>query len=214
MKLLYFQFNLSATDDDVGADGKIVYIIQSGNEDGLFEISPNGSLYLIKPLDYETKQQHRLMIIAKDSPERDDPRQVNATIIINVCNQNDNDPTFKEIVYSFTILENLKVGGIVGKVEAEDADEDCLTYRWSNETVFEQYFLLGENGEITINKTLDVVPNGEASLTTRLKIIATDCMNPQRSKNVICVITVQKPYIESIAHHGMLFLFIQQFLEK
>jgi len=194
---------LTATDEDVGADGKIAYIIQTGNEDGVFEISPNGTLYVIKPLDHETKQQHHLLVIAKDSPERDNPREINATIIVNVCNQNDNDPAFKEIIYSFTILENLEVGGSVGKVEAEDADEDCLTYKWSNETDFEQYFLLRESGEILINKTLDLVPPGEALITTRLKVVATDCMNPQRSKNVICTITIQKPYVESITHHGM-----------
>jgi len=198
-----FQFNLSATDKDIGADGEVVYIIQTGNEDGMFVISSSGILYMTKPLVYGTKQQHHLLVIARDSPERDDPRNANATIIVNVCKHNQQGPMFKEISYSFHVSEDLQIGGSVGKVEAEDADIDCLTYKWSNETGIEQYFSLSENGEISINKTLILVPNGEASFTARLKVVATDCMDQQRSTSVICVITIQKPYVESIPHHGM-----------
>ena len=69
-------FQLSATDADGGSDGRIRYLIKSGNDDSLFHLDENnGTLTIIQPLDYETQTQHILNIVAMDSPTRDQPFQ-------------------------------------------------------------------------------------------------------------------------------------------
>jgi len=76
---------------------------------------PNGSLHIVKPLDHERNKQHTLIIIARDNPGRDAAKEANATVIINVCNRNDNDPEFQRPAYSFIVIADALAVTQVGK---------------------------------------------------------------------------------------------------
>lgn len=45
-----------------------------------------------------------------------------ASLVINVIDANDNDPSFSQANYDFQVEENQKVGSYVGKISATDAD--------------------------------------------------------------------------------------------
>ena len=136
------QLQFNATDVDGGSDGRIRYLIKSGNDDSLFNLDENnGTLTIIQPLDYETQTQHILNIVAMDSPMRDQPFQDERQLIINVCNINDNDPIFSTPSYTFTVIEDFPIGYSVGQLQATDADaEDCVSYGWNSTTGFEGWF--------------------------------------------------------------------------
>ena len=77
---------------------------------------PNGSLQIVKPLDHEKSNKHTLLIIASDQPGKGEAKEVNATVIINVCNRNDNDPEFGKATYSFSVIDDAMPGDAVGKL--------------------------------------------------------------------------------------------------
>lgn len=61
-------FNDRATDADQGQNAAIRYAIIGGNTQGQFSIdSQNGDISLVKPLDYETMKNYRLVIRAQGS---------------------------------------------------------------------------------------------------------------------------------------------------
>ena len=58
---------VTATDDDAGMNGKINYVIVSGDSDGMFEIDRDeGYLSIAKGLDYETRTAFHLNVTASD----------------------------------------------------------------------------------------------------------------------------------------------------
>lgn len=129
--------SINATDQDGGSDGRIRYSIRSGDPDNVFHIDPNnGTVTIVKPLDYEKAKRHVLEIVAMDTPIRGSPREAVHMATINVCNLNDNDPLFARSAYSFTIVDDFPKGVIVGVIKATDLDDpmDCVTYGWNSTT--------------------------------------------------------------------------------
>ena len=61
---------LSATaqDLDSGDNGKVIYVIASGDDNNDFDIAPNGTVYTKKLLDRESKPLYNLVLSAIDSP--------------------------------------------------------------------------------------------------------------------------------------------------
>jgi len=62
----------------------LTYTIVSGNDDGLFALSPTGQLQTTGPLDFETAAQHVLVIVTSDGTN-----QVTTTITLNVVDENE-----------------------------------------------------------------------------------------------------------------------------
>uniref|UniRef100_A0A7M5X729 Cadherin domain-containing protein n=2 Tax=Clytia hemisphaerica TaxID=252671 RepID=A0A7M5X729_9CNID len=192
---------MNATDADGGSDGRVRYLIKSGNDDSHFHLNEdNGTLTIIKPLDYETQTQYILNIVVMDSPPRDQAFQDERQLIINVCNINDNDPIFQNPSYTFTVVDDYPVGYSVGQLQATDNDaDDCVAYGWNSTTGFEDYFRLDANtGQITLTKLL-----GIGSQVLRLTANATDCLSPQRQTFVDVSIFIQDSYVEDIEHHEL-----------
>ncbi len=62
---------LSASDPDAGANGRIVYQVTSGNEMGLFYLDPNtGVLKVAKALDYENPRGRLVVKVRPKKPIR------------------------------------------------------------------------------------------------------------------------------------------------
>lgn len=111
-----------ATDADQGNNAAIRYAIISGNTQSQFSIdSLTGDVSLVKPLDYETLRNYRLVIRAQDggSPARSNTTQ----LLVNVKDVNDNAPRFYTSLFQESVLENVPTGYSIVKVQAYDADE-------------------------------------------------------------------------------------------
>lgn len=59
---------VTAQDLDSGENGRVVYAIVGGDEDGDFGVAPNGTLFTRRPLDRERKSPYNLLLSATDSP--------------------------------------------------------------------------------------------------------------------------------------------------
>ena len=60
---------VTAQDLDSGDNGRVVYAVASGDENGDFVVAPNGTVYTRKQLDRETKSIYNLLLTATDSPQ-------------------------------------------------------------------------------------------------------------------------------------------------
>ena len=89
-----YVIQVSATDDDLGRNGDMMYYIVDGNHDDAFIIDPpfSGVVKTNIVLDREIREMYRLTIIATDdgSPEMSGT----CTLRINIVDVNDNQPTF------------------------------------------------------------------------------------------------------------------------
>ena len=112
----------SATDDDQGYNGMILYSIVSGNIGSAFNIDMHtGELYIASLLDRETMGKFRLNISANDCGS---PGKTAYTVIyINVIDVNDNAPVFERDIYEVSIPENITRGQTVVVVNATDMDD-------------------------------------------------------------------------------------------
>ncbi|XP_056106333.1 protocadherin Fat 2 [Rhinichthys klamathensis goyatoka] len=147
------QFN--ATDNDSGFNGKLVYAISSGNEDGCFTIDMNtGDLKVISALDREQKEFYILNITVYDlgSPQISTWK----FLAVNILDANDNPPLFSQPRYVVNIPENTEVEKSIFKVNAVDFDlDDNGEFKFSLLT-FADFFKIDEvTGVVKVTGPLD-----------------------------------------------------------
>ena len=149
---LNIQFaSVSATDPDQILSA-IQYRIDSGNDDGKFQIAElTGHLSLTGSLDREQVASYSLMVAASSNNFL---TFSNAQVIVTVIDFNDNSPTFGQN-YTFTITE-VGPNHIVGTVEAMDSDSG------SNAAIV---YSLSPNGEALFNIDSST---GEITTSTRI----------------------------------------------
>ncbi|KAL4715527.1 hypothetical protein ACJJTC_009153 [Scirpophaga incertulas] len=113
-------FAISASDADLGLNGRISYYIAEGNTDGKFGIFPDGFLFVKSPLDREERDYYSLVLVAIDHGEP--PRSSQVPVVIHVLDENDNSPQFTNTTFIFNIKENEPPDTFVGKLTAVDRD--------------------------------------------------------------------------------------------
>lgn len=59
---------VTAQDLDSGDNGRVVYAVVGGDDDGDFGVAANGTIFTQRPLDREEKQLYNLVLSATDSP--------------------------------------------------------------------------------------------------------------------------------------------------
>lgn len=126
-----------AVDKDSGANGRVVYSILSGNEDGYFNMDQNsGLIKLTKPLlgvsnmghhryinNVLTNGKFTFLISASDSGTPT-PKETRITMKIVVQGASNNPPRFLESVYHANISENVPAGNFVVRVAAKSFESD------------------------------------------------------------------------------------------
>ncbi|XP_046692113.1 cadherin-23 isoform X2 [Silurus meridionalis] len=123
---------VSATDADSGLFAVIEYGLVDG--EGKFGITPStGDIYILSPLDRETKDHYTLTAIARDNPggSSNNRRENSVQVLVTVLDVNDFRPRFSEHVFSSTVFENEPSGTSVITLSATDLDEGenaLLTY--------------------------------------------------------------------------------------
>ncbi|KAF4118311.1 hypothetical protein G5714_000362 [Onychostoma macrolepis] len=154
---------ISATDSDIGENGRVTIITYSHSE--LFSFREDGTLLAIEELDRETQDVYDLNI---------------TTVRISITDVNDNAPVFSSDTYSRSILvKDAKVGELLLTVSATDKDDGSntiISYSFSEES--SMVALDAETGDITLTSDLSEVT--EDMLLT-LTAIATDQGTPAQS---------------------------------
>ena len=110
--------NVTASDRDAGANGKLQYSITGGL--GLFNISQQGEIMVSGELDAETQQLFTLLIVVEDGGL--EPMSANVSVDINVTNVNDISPEFDASAYNVSVDENAKLRTNIAVVRATDND--------------------------------------------------------------------------------------------
>ena len=98
-------------------------IISESPQTGSFAIDQQtGKITLIKQLDFETSDKHRLVVRAQTSSNM----YSDAVVIVTVINVNEFRPVFTKTIYEFSIRSPTYNNSIVGSVLAEDSDKGQL----------------------------------------------------------------------------------------
>uniref|UniRef100_A0A3Q3WPX5 Cadherin-23 n=1 Tax=Mola mola TaxID=94237 RepID=A0A3Q3WPX5_MOLML len=115
---------VSATDADSGLFAVIEYSLVDG--EGKFGIKPStGEIYILSPLDRETKDHYTLTAVARDNPggSPNNRRENSVQVLVTILDVNDYRPRFTERVFNTSVFENEPSGTSVITVRASDLDE-------------------------------------------------------------------------------------------
>ena len=142
----------TATDEDIGLNGDIIYTINSGNFGTKFKLGQfDGNLTVIGTLDFETLKFYSLEILAIDRGTP--PRTGTGMITINITDVNDNAPVLVENTAT-SIREDISNGVPIYTAIATDADSDAnqmIEYRILDGNGGMIFALDLNTGELTIN---------------------------------------------------------------
>lgn len=136
-----------ATDADSGTYGEIQYSLEGPNSNHFFIVTNRAkneaTLFVGKnvTIDYEEFPRYTLYITATDNPGEDRPsnEQLKSTVvvIVNVIDENDNNPVFEQDVYRLTVVGTKPENEAIDYIRATDRDKGRngdLTYSLSSET--------------------------------------------------------------------------------
>lgn len=116
-----------ATDADARENGQVSYSInrRQSDRENMFSIDPStGVISVNKPLDFESKDVHELVVVARDHGAQ--PLETTAFVSIRVTDVNDNQPTINLIFLSDDaspkISEDARPGEFVARISVNDPD--------------------------------------------------------------------------------------------
>ncbi|ROT61843.1 hypothetical protein C7M84_020350 [Penaeus vannamei] len=163
----YPVLHVIATDEDSLDNGRVTYIITSGNEDGSFALDyETGVLTIVKALDRERATQYRLNVTASDHGQP--PRSAMQVIEVFIEDVNDNPPKFSQPVYKANVSEGAPPGTSVIRVTATDRDygtNSNLTYIIPAGIGDNKFRINPGTGEIHTVATLDREEKDQYTLT-------------------------------------------------
>ncbi|XP_056651093.1 protocadherin-16 [Monodelphis domestica] len=117
-----------AADADAGANGAVTYEInrRQSDGDGPFSIDARtGLLRLERPLDFEQRRVHELVVQARDGGAH--PEVGSAFVTVHVRDSNDNQPTMTIIFLSEDgsprVSEGAQPGQLVARISVSDPDD-------------------------------------------------------------------------------------------
>ncbi|XP_063532868.1 cadherin-related tumor suppressor [Cydia strobilella] len=170
---------VSATDIDEDANGRVRYSIASGDENRDFSISEDtGIVRVAKNLNFERKARYILTIRAEDCAE-DDVKFDTAQLSISIQDINDNPPTFLDSPYLAYVMENVipPNGGYVITIHAYDADSPPFNNQvryFIKEGDADLFKINASTGQISLLRTLDREIQDEYTLS----LVAMDTGSP------------------------------------
>ncbi|XP_077559071.1 dachsous cadherin-related 1 [Haemaphysalis longicornis] len=116
-----------ASDVDAGDNGRVRYAInrRQSDREGLFAIDAESGLVSVsKPLDFEAKDTHELVVVARDCG--DQPLEATAFVSVLLTDVNDNQPSINLIFLSDDaspkVSEDARPGELVARVSVNDPD--------------------------------------------------------------------------------------------
>lgn len=173
-----------ASDNDAFNNGLIEFSInrRQSDREQMFQIdSKTGIISVNKPLDFETKELHELVVVARDHGEQ--PLETTAFVSISVTNVNDNQPIINVIFLSDDatpkISESAQPGEFVARISVNDPDSKT---EYSNVNVSliggDGHFGLTTRDSIIYLVIISLPLDREVQPNYTLSIVATDQGNP------------------------------------
>ncbi|XP_029027227.1 protocadherin Fat 4 [Betta splendens] len=165
----YLTHQVSAVDEDSEANSQLTYLIEKGNADGLFSITPNGTFQILQTLDREKESLYIITIIAVDSGFP--PLTGSLSLHVVVDDTNDNPPEFTEDVYNTIVPEDSPTGTVFAMVTASDVDEGVSgEIRYFMQDTDVPFAIEETSGELFTTNTLD----REAVAVYQLSVVGSD----------------------------------------
>ena len=194
-------FQVSATDSDLGTNAQISYsfALNEHTEDTLFTIDSNtGLISTTGPLDCERQTSYSFTITAMDIGNP--PRSSTAQGLLNITDENDNDPIFSMNVYERTLHEDISIMQSLVQVVATDADKGANgEVRYSVISMRSFIAVIESTGDevtlFSINETSGVLMhltpfNHERFEQVNVTVVANDLGLPRRSSTATVVFNV------------------------
>ena len=179
---------ISADDPDHGYDGRLQYVISSGNEGSVFKVDTyGGDLLVMNAVDRERRYVYNITVTVSDmgSPAKSS----SAVLVIDVEDTNDNAPRFAEDSYSIDVAEDVKLNTSILNVHATDRDigrNARVTYSITSDSP--QFSVNRRTGDIVVVASLD----REDREVHRIVIQATDASDVNPMSSVVTVtVTVE-----------------------
>ena len=176
-------FNCVDRDDD--SAGLLSYNITEGNTDGLFSIV-NSTLNLPMAIS-TTNAEDRYSLTVTVSDMGATPRQTIISVEVLYSFENTVAPLFSNASYSFTVLENVNIGAMIGMVSATDSDRGI-----QGEVMYSligpdnaQFRIDPNNGIIYLASTL----NREESESLIFSVVASD-QDPDNPLNTSAPVSI------------------------
>ena len=180
--------HVTASDDDDGDDGTIVYSFGSNPTDVFAVDSLSGDIILTRSLDFESVGSYQFTVVATDSTHIESTRMSSsATVVVMVQDENDNHPTFSQPVYSTGVREDAVIGNQIITVLCTDLDvSDNVTYSISLGNTGSKFSVDMFTGTISLLNTLDFDDTSQ----TQLFEITVECNTPREMVEALVVIEV------------------------
>lgn len=114
---------VTAFDPDLDDYGEVLYSLEDSDSDGTFKIDRlSGTIRTTKPLDFEERQVHSLIVFANDKGTPSLSSEATVTVYVVDVNENMHAPQFSDFVLTGKVKENRPVGTVVMRVNATDLD--------------------------------------------------------------------------------------------
>ena len=159
------------------------YSILSGNAGNDIAIdATTGVLTVTRELDYETTPGYNLTVEYSGGVYQ---ATVNARI--EVLDENDNRPSFQEVMYETTVTEGALIGTSILTVSATDEDSmENSDIEYSVLGAAGRFEIDGESGEVTTTAAFDYETESEYRFT----VVASDGGDPVLTSSVIVLVRV------------------------
>lgn len=186
-----------AKDADLGENGRIIYSIAAGNEEGVFRIDPEtGEVFLNGSVDHERTDKYALLLRATNpttgsasykpssqcAANCTDPSSV--YLFINILDHNEKPPEFSHQTYNACVSAKARFNTTVTRLEAIDPDKkssegvrykiDSLKLIPEQNRIYapDSFKIDQNNGTVYTNALLEMYQNPESFF--KLKIRASD----------------------------------------
>lgn len=177
------------SDADEGLNRDVFYSIVAGNEERRFVIDKaTGQITVSKHLDREKKSHYELTVTAYDAGVRS--LNANATITIEITDENDNAPIFQNVDSKMTIAENAPLNSKLYQFSATDPDSGVnseIFFSIGSGNRRESFQIDSLSGSLYLRKKLDY----EDVTSYVLNITAYDGGNPRLSTTLLFTVTVE-----------------------
>ena len=186
---------VSATDDDDGDNALVRYFIADGDHLRLFKVDAgSGALLVDGRLDREAAAAFKLVVTAEDLGRP--ALSANATVFVDVLDENDNYPVFDDPLPSTTTLsEATEVHSFVTSARATDADDDAdadgngVVYAIVDGNPGETFRIDARTSSVYLNQPLDY--ESLPTKTFRLNVSASDRGIPSKTAFIALKIAVE-----------------------
>ena len=174
--------NVSATDNDIGLNGRIHYRLADNFDNLFFVNAETGSLQILLQLDFEKETMYNLVVEAVDAASDSKVRHTaTANVSIEVTGVNEHTPVCSQPIYTAVI--SASTTGAVLTLNCTDADhgvDGSLVYSISSGTHSNQ-FTISTLGVISVPVA---IPPDENTEIYDITVIVADQGSPSRQTDV------------------------------